>query len=653
MLSKLQLSDFVVYKKNADKKSKSKDALILQSLSATFESGKLNAIMGPNGSGKTTMLAALYGTSDKQTKTAGSITLDGRPRTPAWFERVSLIEQAPYILPGITVREALQFSLSLRNERCGTQDTLKTHENLLESLHLTKILDTRMSVISSGEKQRTTIAGDLLAGKDILIMDEPTADLDSHIALNLIVFLKKLAVEESKMIILTIHQPSDQIVKLFDNVLLMHKGTSIYSGSLRDLSGFLEDNGIHKPDDWTMSDFVFEAFYNDSRYKVVNEQKEKIANLLNKIRSDSEVRTRSVQASNKSTKFVNFVPRMSQVFIILRRAAGIFFTPAFYMRLFLVVSFDLIFSISMLMNDKPATVESLDAFVTSFFPAKPQTPLSTRALALIESLKPETPTWDILSQCSSLLNKITLISSKILAQNILLVFMGSNILNETSYIFREISLGYYRPASFVTAFFILEFFIYSIYAALCVGIHKVTMLDKVFPLEPLRVAGSLLLTTITTAVFNSLVYSLDISAPTRLAFTNLAYTLTNISQQYSKLLSPIAILKPQIIIPILVAFLIIEIPLVSVHFSTFINSIVMNGFEAELNKKLELVDNWKDVIEFIKKNVITSGRSIYATATSYFAGKMNMGIITGVLSILLLVISFALLCRAFTTRVSL
>ena len=87
-----------------------------------------------------------------------------------------------------------------------------------------------MKGISGGEKKRTSIAFELISDPQVLMLDEPTSGLDSLTSFVIVKYLKKLAVEQRKTIIMTIHQPNSDIFEQFDRLLLMVEGRIIYQG---------------------------------------------------------------------------------------------------------------------------------------------------------------------------------------------------------------------------------------------------------------------------------------------------------------------------------------------------------------------------------------------------------------------------------------
>ena len=84
--------------------------------------------------------------------------------------------------------------------------------------------------MSSGERKRTSIGYELITDPPVCILDEPTSGLDSASAYKVIKNLRKLAKNEDKTIILSIHQPSSEMVMLFDKIICLSEGSKIYYG---------------------------------------------------------------------------------------------------------------------------------------------------------------------------------------------------------------------------------------------------------------------------------------------------------------------------------------------------------------------------------------------------------------------------------------
>jgi ABC-type multidrug transport system ATPase subunit len=88
--------------------------------------------------------------------------------------------------------------------------------------------------ISGGQQRRVAVAADLVYGPDVLCLDEPTSGLDTTTAINTITYLRKLLKESNGRsgYLMTIHQPNAEILSLFDDVILMVGGGTVYSGTV-------------------------------------------------------------------------------------------------------------------------------------------------------------------------------------------------------------------------------------------------------------------------------------------------------------------------------------------------------------------------------------------------------------------------------------
>ena len=265
MVNKLEVKNLVLSKIIPNTQE---NIIILKGINTFFESGKINAILAPNGSGKTTLLNIVFGNCDTSTNTSGEILLNDELRKiQSWFDDVSFVEQDSYKIIDQTVESLIEFAIKIKQKERKLKISKENIDEIYEALNLRPILHKNVNSISGGERKRAMIAIELVMMKKILILDEPTSDLDSYLALKLITFLQKIAKQNDIMVILTIHQPSDQIFKRFDNILFLLEGKVVYSGESSQLINFFQLKGINKPQDWTISDFLFEAFYNKSEFE--------------------------------------------------------------------------------------------------------------------------------------------------------------------------------------------------------------------------------------------------------------------------------------------------------------------------------------------------------------------------------------------------
>jgi len=166
---------------------------VIESLDLTLDPGELRGIVGPSGSGKTTLLRALAGL---EPLSAGRLSLDGRPIeewSPAsWRRRVGYLAQRPVMLPG-TVADNLAWPARLRTADEG-QPLEYTHSELLQAVDLPAALLQRPATeLSEGQAARVGLLRSVLAGPQVLLLDEPTAALDEDTADVVEAFLRQLA----------------------------------------------------------------------------------------------------------------------------------------------------------------------------------------------------------------------------------------------------------------------------------------------------------------------------------------------------------------------------------------------------------------------------------------------------------------------------
>ncbi|EFX01574.1 ABC multidrug transporter [Grosmannia clavigera kw1407] len=214
-----------------------RDLKLLDNVQGWVRPGMLGALMGSSGAGKTTLLDVLA-----QRKTEGvikgSVLVDGR-ELPVSFQRsTGYCEQLDVHEALATVREALEFSALLRQDRHTPRaEKLAYVDTIINLLELNDLADTLIGRIGNGlsveQRKRVTIGVELVAKPSLLIfLDEPTTGLDGQSAFNTVRFLRKLA-DAGQAVLVTIHQPSAQLFAQFDTLLLLTMGGKmVYFGDI-------------------------------------------------------------------------------------------------------------------------------------------------------------------------------------------------------------------------------------------------------------------------------------------------------------------------------------------------------------------------------------------------------------------------------------
>lgn len=192
-------------------------------VSCEFRQGKVYAIVGSSGSGKTTFLSLLAGLD---VPTSGSIQLDGRStsqidRDEYRLNHVSVIYQNFNLFQHLTVLENAAYPLYVRKMPGKEADALARQK--LRQVGLKDDQFKRLpNMLSGGEQQRVAIARALASGSEIILADEPTGNLDSTNSRNIVEILQKLAHENDRCVIIVTHDSA--VAEAADVVLQMKDG---------------------------------------------------------------------------------------------------------------------------------------------------------------------------------------------------------------------------------------------------------------------------------------------------------------------------------------------------------------------------------------------------------------------------------------------
>lgn len=238
------------------------DKVILNHLNGMFRAGRLTAIMGPSGAGKTSLLDAVAGNT-MGGRITGTITVNGEDYSGKKIKEISgFVFQDDVLLPTMTVREAIEQSAILRLPKSVTkEERLRRIDDIIGMLHLESCQDTKVGSstkkgISGGERKRTSTAMELIANPPMLFLDEPTSGLDTFTAYTVVNSLSKLA-KQGRTVVTTIHQPSSEIFHLFDDLLLLMNGSIVYYGPAKDSMDYFARLGYPCPRYSNPADFYF------------------------------------------------------------------------------------------------------------------------------------------------------------------------------------------------------------------------------------------------------------------------------------------------------------------------------------------------------------------------------------------------------------
>jgi len=200
----------------------------LRGVDLVLERGEMAAIMGPSGCGKTTLLNCLSGLDRVD---GGDVVIDGtslsamsdRERTDYRARRMGFVFQFYNLMPVLTAVENVELPLLLARESART-----ARRRALDALALVGLADRAAHVpdaLSGGERQRVTIARSLVNDPAIVWADEPTGDLDSENAQEIVGLMRQLNLERGLSFLIVTHDISvgrktDRIIRMLDGTVV-------------------------------------------------------------------------------------------------------------------------------------------------------------------------------------------------------------------------------------------------------------------------------------------------------------------------------------------------------------------------------------------------------------------------------------------------
>ena len=213
---------------NLSKSYKTKKAV--NNISFKIDENEIVGLLGPNGCGKTTTIGMILGLLKP---TSGQVLINGRNIEN---NKISILHKMNFISPYIELPKKLTV-----NQNLIVYGTLYNIKNLnerinflSEKLRLGDLLDKITGELSSGQKNRVSLAKALINDPTVLLLDEPTAALDPETADFIRTFLEKLR-EEKKISVLLASHNMDEVKRLCNSVMMMKDGNIVDGGTPEDL----------------------------------------------------------------------------------------------------------------------------------------------------------------------------------------------------------------------------------------------------------------------------------------------------------------------------------------------------------------------------------------------------------------------------------
>jgi ABC-type multidrug transport system ATPase subunit len=230
--------------------------------------------LGPSGAGKTTFLNVLSRRL-RSKKVSGEITVNNAHASRLQFQHLSgFVAQDDVLMGSLTCEEALMFAARLKlPDSIPEEQQIATARSLLKNLGLEHVKDHLIGYtgaasrntglqrgLSGGERKRVSVCFEMVSNPKILFLDEPTSGLDSFAARAVMENLRDLSFY-GRTIIATIHQPSAEIFRMFDYLLLLAEGQTVYFGPAHKAVQHFQTLGINPPANVNPADFLLKTIH--------------------------------------------------------------------------------------------------------------------------------------------------------------------------------------------------------------------------------------------------------------------------------------------------------------------------------------------------------------------------------------------------------
>ena len=204
--------------------------IAVKDLSFVINKGKIIGLLGPNGCGKTTTIAMILGLVKP---TSGEVLIKGKNIEK---ERINLLEKMNFISPYVELPKKLtvEENLKVYAGLYGVKNANEKISELVNELRLNKFLKKKTGELSSGQKNRISLAKALINDPEILMMDEPTASLDPDTGDFVRSFIEHYSSKTNVTILLASHN-MNEVERLCDSVMMMKDGIIVDTGKSQEL----------------------------------------------------------------------------------------------------------------------------------------------------------------------------------------------------------------------------------------------------------------------------------------------------------------------------------------------------------------------------------------------------------------------------------
>ena len=205
--------------------------LAVNNISFTIEKNKTLGLLGPNGCGKTTSIGMMLGLI---TPSKGKIIINNQELNTT--NRINLLSMMNFASPYIELPKKLTVfqNLNVYARLYGVEKIYQRIDEMAEELNLKDFLNKKTGELSSGQKNRVSLAKSLINKPKLLFLDEPTASLDPDVGDFVRAYLEKYKSQNELTMLLASHNMSE-VERLCDNVIMMKKGEIVDRGTCKEL----------------------------------------------------------------------------------------------------------------------------------------------------------------------------------------------------------------------------------------------------------------------------------------------------------------------------------------------------------------------------------------------------------------------------------
>ena len=205
-----------------------KNSLAVNNLSFKINKGTIIGLLGPNGCGKTTTMGMMLGLIKP---TSGAVFINGQ-NIESEKNRTNILEKMNFISPYIELPKKLtvEENLKVYGRMYGVNNLQDKISDLMKQLNLFDFKKRKTGELSSGQKNRVSLAKALINDPEILLLDEPTASLDPDVGDYIRTYIEDFASKKGKTILLASHN-MNEVERLCHEVMMMKNGKIIDKGT--------------------------------------------------------------------------------------------------------------------------------------------------------------------------------------------------------------------------------------------------------------------------------------------------------------------------------------------------------------------------------------------------------------------------------------